>query len=156
MGRAAHNMNILMQAQAEPMSEHIVLVACCGKKLDRPAPAKDLYCSDLFIKSRRYAEQHGDRWLVLSAKHGVVDPDAVIEPYDETLNYMSASERRAWAAKVAQQLSSCRNDKLTVLAGEAYCGWVEGFNVERPMQGLGIGQQLKYLLQHTERQPGLF
>jgi hypothetical protein len=156
MGRAAHNMNILMQAQAEAMSEHVVLVACCGKKLSEPSRAKDLYRSELFLKSRRYAEQHGDHWLILSAKHGVVDPDTVIEPYDETLNEKSAAERRSWAAKVTQQLSSCRHDRLTVLAGEAYCGWVEGFNVERPMQGLGIGQQLQYLLQHTELQPSLF
>lgn len=156
MGRAAHNMNILMQAHAAAMSEHIVLVACCGKKLPNAAKAKDIYRSELFIKSRRYAEQHGDRWLILSAKHGVVDPEDVIEPYDETLNDKSAAERRVWSAKVAEQLQKHRNDRLTVLAGGAYCGWTDGFNAERPMQGLGIGQQLQYLLQHTELQPNLF
>jgi hypothetical protein len=156
MGRAAHNMNILMQAHAAAMSEHIVLVACCGKKLPNAAKAKDIYRSELFIKSRRYAEQHGDRWLILSAKHGVVDPEDVIEPYDETLNDKSAAERRAWSAKVAEQLQKHRHDRLTVLAGGSYCGWTDGFNAERPMQGLGIGQQLQYLLQHTEQQPNLF
>ena len=156
MGRAAHNMNILMQAQDEAMLEHIVLVACCGKKLSEPAPAKDIYRSELFIKSRRYAEQHGDRWLILSAKHGVLHPDTVIEPYDETLNDKTAAERRTWAAKVSQELANYKNDRLTVLAGETYCGWVDDFHVERPMKSLGIGQQLQYLLRHSQQQPGLF
>jgi hypothetical protein len=154
MGRAAHNMNMLMQAQAEAMAEHVVLVACCGKKLPYAAPAKDLYQSELFKKSRRYAEQHGDRWLILSAKHGVVHPDATIEPYDETLNDKPAGERREWAEKVATQLAI--EDRYTVLAGDAYCGWSGRFNVARPMRGLGIGQQLSFLLSATDNQPELF
>jgi len=137
------------------MSEHVVLIACCGKKLKEPAPAKDLYRSDLFIKARRYAEQHGDRWFILSAKHGVVDPEAIIEPYDETLTEKSAAERRAWSAKVAVQLAGHKRDRLTVLAGEAYCGWSEGFKVERPMRGLGIGQQLRFLLEHASSSGGM-
>lgn len=153
MGRAAHNMNMLMQAQQAAMQGHIVLVACCGKKLPYAAPAKEIYQSELFLKSRRYAEQHGDRWLILSAKHGIVHPDATIEPYDETLNDKTASERRAWSERVTRQLDDLRGEKLTVLAGEAYCGWCDGFNADRPMKGLGIGQQLAYLLAHTKLPP---
>lgn len=157
MGRAAHNMNMLMKAQKAAIRQHIVLVACCGKKLSYAAPAKDLYQSELFRKSRRYAEQHGDKWLILSALHGVVHPDATIEPYDVTLNDMGADARRQWSNKIAKQLQDYQNDQITVLAGSAYCGWVNQFNnVTRPMEGLGIGQQLAYLLSTTTNQENLF
>jgi hypothetical protein len=156
MGRAAHNLNMLMRAQKAAIQKRIVLVACCGKKLPYAAQAKDLYQSELFRKSRLYAEQNGDEWLILSALHGVVHPDATIEPYDVTLNDMPASDRRVWSAKVAERLRQFDGDQLTVLAGSAYCGWVDGFNnVVRPMEGLGIGQQLAYLLSTTTIQENL-
>jgi hypothetical protein len=157
MGRAAHNLNMLMRAQKSAIQRRIVLVACCGKKLPYAAPARDLYQSELFRKSRRYAEQNGDQWLILSALHGVVHPDTTVEPYDLTLNDMGAEARREWSAKVAAQLLGHQNDQLTVLAGSAYCGWLNLFpNVTRPMEGLGIGQQLAYLLSTTTTQENLF
>jgi hypothetical protein len=156
MGRAAHNQNILMQAQKAAITQKIVLVACCGKKLPFAAPAKELYQSELFRKSRAYAEQNGDKWLILSALHGVIHPDATIEPYDVTLNDMSAQARREWSAKVAGQLSEYRDAQMTVLAGQNYCGWMDGFNVARPMEGLGIGQQLAFLLSAVKSQKELF
>ncbi len=149
MGRAAHNLNMLMQAQEVASLLHVVLVACCGQKLTHPAPAKDLYQSDLFRKSRQWAEQNGDRWLILSAKYGVVHPDQVIEPYDEMLSDKSAADRRKWSEKVAGQLKCYATDSLTVLAGKNYCGWCSAFAVERPMEGLGIGQQLAWLLANS-------
>jgi hypothetical protein len=49
------------------------------------APAGDLYVSSLFMGRRRFVEASCDRWFILSALHGGVDPDEVIEPYDESL-----------------------------------------------------------------------
>src|SRR5262245_58993489 len=42
--------------------DSIVLLACCGPKLGKPAPAADLYVSSLFKKARTYAERRG-RWF---------------------------------------------------------------------------------------------
>ncbi|MBT2549736.1 hypothetical protein J7I85_15680 [Arthrobacter sp. ISL-65] len=56
------------------------LVACASQKLQRPAPARDIYVSQLFRKASAYAEKTWDRWYVLSAKHGLVRPDTVLEP----------------------------------------------------------------------------
>lgn len=61
------------------------LVGCASQKLRRPAPARELYVSPLFKKASAYAEQACDRWYVLSAKHGLVHPDAIFEPYDMKL-----------------------------------------------------------------------
>lgn len=150
MGRAAHNLNMLMKAQRVAMQKHVVLIACCAEKLSHAAPAKDLYCSPLFKKSRRYAETHGDTWLILSAKHGVLDPNQVIESYDETLNKMPKHVRRTWAERVKNQLN--KSDRYTVLAGSTYCeDWI-GFDVTRPLFGLGIGQQLAWLNRENERE----
>lgn len=127
------------------MSREIVLVACCGLKLPAAAPARDLYQSALFKKARAYAERHGDAWLILSAKYGVVDPSRTIEPYDLTLRDLTQANRRVWTYLVSGQLEAYRGDRLTVLAGALYCDWCPGFHVSRPLRGLGIGQQLSFL-----------
>lgn len=41
-------------------------------KLRKPAPARELYGSQLFKKAFAYAKQTCDRWYVLSAKHAAV------------------------------------------------------------------------------------
>lgn len=45
---------------------------------------------------RTYADREHDAWWILSAKHGLVDPDGdPIEPYDETspVRQSNANER---------------------------------------------------------------
>jgi len=131
------------------VSRPLVLVACCSKKMSWAAPARDIYLSPLFRKSRRYAEQHGDGWFILSAKHGLLHPADIIEPYDETLNHKGVGARRNWTTMVAGQLHPHRERQLVVLAGGLYCEWTSGFLVHRPMRGLGIWAQMGWLNRHT-------
>lgn len=151
MGRAAHNQNMLMRAQ----KPKIGLVACCGEKLNGAHPAGDLYQSQLFRKSVEYVEEHCEDWYVLSAKYGVIHHSEVIPHYDLTLNDMPVDKRREWSGKVRDVLP--KQAKYVVLAGNNYCGWTDGYDVERPMQGLGIGQQLKFLsgVKHDNGNQGL-
>lgn len=128
----------------------IVMVACCGQKLDRAAPAEDLYTSDLFRKSRAWAERFGVYWFILSAKHGVVAPGQVIKPYDETLNDMDPHELAMWGKRVSYQWGeSDRWGKgrrpVVVLAGSRYRRWCDGRGWHVPMAGLGIGHQKAWL-----------
>lgn len=136
------------------MSSHTVaLVACAAAKLTSPSAARDLYVSSLFRKSRAYVEANADSWFVLSAKHGLVAPDRVIEPYDVTLNAMPVAERRRWSEQVNRQLAEVvgPGDRLLVLAGARYREGVEsvqrsrGVVVDVPMQGMRIGEQLQWL-----------
>ena len=60
----------------------IGLVGCVKKKGPVAAPAEELYVSPLFVGRRRFVESTCDRWFILSALHGLVDPHEVIEPYD--------------------------------------------------------------------------
>jgi Family of unknown function (DUF6884) len=69
----------------------ICLVSCVGLKQVNPAAAKDLYRSAWFINARSYAEGIGPDWFILSAKHGLVCPDDLIAPYEQTLNTMGVS-----------------------------------------------------------------
>ena len=123
------------------------LVSCCGPKLDRPAPAQDLYTSDLFKKSRAYVEATCDRWAILSAKHGLVMPNQVLEPYDVRLGAMPATERRVWALTTHTQLRAAfgPDAKFVVLAGKRYLAATEGLKVVTPLAGKGIGERLSWL-----------
>lgn len=58
----------------------------CESKLTRPAPAQLLYRLEWFLKVRKAVESQKADWLILSALHGVVAPDAEIAPYEKTLN----------------------------------------------------------------------
>lgn len=122
----------------------IVLVACCGQKLDRVAPARDIYTSDLFKKARAWAETFGACWYVLSAKYGVLPPAREIEPYDETLADKAAHELAIWNAMVRTQFAGVHRN-IVVLAGARYRGWLQGVEHRAPMAGMGIGQQKAWL-----------
>jgi cytoplasmic iron level regulating protein YaaA (DUF328/UPF0246 family) len=140
------------------MTSRTALVACVRKKLDTPAPARDMYTSHLFRGYRHYAETRADIWYILSAKYGVLKPDQVIEPYEQTLNKMSKSERLAWADRVQQQLVELLPAEAEVifLAGTRYRENIEPFLRERghsvsvPLEGLTIGKQLQRLKQLAE------
>lgn len=129
------------------------LVGCASQKLQRPAPARELYVSQLFKKTSAYAEATCDRWYILSAKHGLVHPDAVVEPYDMRLgtNDGTSPPIHAWAAGVQEQMAAefagLEGVTLVVLAGEQYRTIlsVSPWPSEVPMKGLGIGQQLGWL-----------
>lgn len=128
----------------------VCLIACCGPKVAKAAPVRHLYTSALFRKSVAFAERNEWRWAVLSAKHGLVQSDDVLEPYDVTLSRMTAWERFEWADRTHRQLAStfpCGTEFI-VLAGRHYRAAVAGLPHTVPMAGLGIGRQLQWL---TER-----
>ena len=146
----------------------IALVSCAAQKLAEPARARDLYVSDLFRKSWRYAERHADRVFVLSAAHGVVAADTVLAPYDVTLAKMPAADVRAWGKRVAEQLVELvrglnvdpADVELLVLGGARYTSFqsrfesaLPGVRVVLPLDGLEIGQRLAFLKRANEAAP---
>jgi hypothetical protein len=134
----------------------IGLVACSLRKSDRPLPARELYVSPLFRAARAYAEwRYGpERWLILSARHGLVQPDQVLAPYDLSLRRLTTAERQAWGDQVAVELTD-RFPAGTVLwfhAGGLYraaIAPVVAHRVRAPLAGLGIGQQLAWYRRHS-------
>lgn len=131
----------------------VALVGCVKKKRSEAAPAADLYTSPLFRKSRAYAERHADAWFVLSAKHGLLRPEEVVEPYDETLATAGVGQRRAWAAMVREQMAGAGlggpGTTLVWLAGERYRDQLQPLLADcehqGPLDGMKMGERLRWL-----------
>ena len=138
---------------ADRVGETLYLVSCVKTKRSYLSQAKELYTSAWFLKARAYAESKGSPWRILSAKYGAVHPETVIEPYEKTLNAMSATERRAWAHSVLIELEPALTgvDTVVFLAGTRYRDNLEpslrrrGLRVIVPMEGLSQGRQLSWL-----------
>lgn len=150
---------------------NVGFVACSALKLDRPARAADLYTSPLFKLSVRWLTERwgAHRWYVLSAKHGLVAPETVIEPYDQTLAKASTVERAAWGEMVAEQIyrewrKSGAEWLMQVLAGKSYCDplgtalrvkvnprtVISNLRFDEPLRGKTIGGRLQWLSQGLE------
>jgi hypothetical protein len=127
------------------------LIACSNQKGDKPAQASHLYTSPLFQRSRGFVQHfYCDFWAVLSAKHGLVMPDQVIEPYNLALAHLSTHEYSTWMTKVRGQLIQRwgLEAQYVVLAGEQYAAALAGFpTVHKPLAGMNIGNRLQWLNQ---------
>ncbi len=142
----------------QPRALTVYLVSCVSQKRDHACEARDLYVSDLFRKSRRFAEGSGCPWFILSVEYGLVAPGQVIAPYDRTLNTMRVADRRVWAERVAVQLADVvpNLSRVVFLAGKKYREFLalhlDGCGVEMliPMEGLRIGEQLRWLAHHSQ------
>ncbi len=142
------------------MTAPIFLISCTKTKAPAACAAGDLYQSDWFRKARAYVEAKGGRWFILSAEHGLVDPEAIVAPYETTLCRMRKPARRAWAVRVYDQLLehglTC-SGPVVILAGELYRENLERWlnsggrnpRCSVPMRGLGLGQQKAWLAAHT-------
>jgi hypothetical protein len=130
----------------------VTLIQCTDSKRDHAAPAKDLYDeSAYFCRMRAWAEARGDPWYILSAKHGLVDPETRLEPYDQR----GISETQA--ETIATQLHEDGVGTVHVTAGTDYTAPLvpaleaRGIDVVNHFAGEGIGKR-KSLLKRATRE----
>lgn len=135
----------------------IVLVGCSKLKLTERRLAREIYMPSTFFRlCRAYAEQEGDEWYILSAKYGLVFPEQIISPYDQTLTRMFHRARYEWAmsifTQIKKRLLQPSDEKIIILAGARYrenlAGMLEkrGHPISLPLSEIGgIGKQIKYL-----------
>lgn len=124
----------------------LYLIACSQSKLDHAAPAAQLYTGQAFRLSMAAAMAADADVLILSALHGVLQPDDIIEPYNCFLGGMPTMERVIWASITAAQLRPYQDRAAVILAGKHYAAACSDFtNKREPLKGLGIGQQLRVL-----------
>lgn len=83
-----------------------LLMGCVAGKAPRKAPACELYRSGLWSMRWEYAELSGHPWGILSAKYGVVLPEDVIKPYEQTMSATTKSPRRlsGWRKRIVRGL----------------------------------------------------
>lgn len=132
----------------------IGIVGCGSEKLDRPAPARELYTGQLFRKSLAYAEQRCERVWIVSAKGGLLRLDQEVAPYDEKLSESKKLRwswgRLVWEQLRAQHFADSPHD-LMILAGVTYAEPIAAFargdtwRVELPLEGMEIGERLRFL-----------
>lgn len=122
-----------------------------------------MYISQWFQAAKKYILSLEIDYFILSAKHGILHPTQLVEPYDQSLYHLSAPERRQWSEIVVKQLIAIAPppSEFIMLAGKRYReGIIEplqkaGYNTTIPLQGLGIGKQLQWLAANTPREKQL-
>jgi hypothetical protein len=138
----------------------ICFVSCVSKKRKDPSSAEEMYISPLFQGARTFAKTRFDRWYILSAKYGLLEPGQIIEPYEKTLKKMNIRERKIWTEDVFTDLTLhlSSGDILGFVAGQDYRKFLlprlsdQGYVVEVPLEGLSIGIQLSWFKKfHAEQ-----
>jgi hypothetical protein len=138
------------------------LIGCGKEKLPHAAPASELYIGSFFTLSKEWISKPGrvDEWAILSAKHGLVLPDQVIEPYDLALYTLDYKECIKWGLRVHKQLVERWGHQTIylILAGAYYrvalndmpfvedviacwTNWRNMNGMKRPQMGIGVIKQ---------------
>lgn len=120
----------------------VVIVACSAAKASHAAPAADLYQGSLFAMNLAAARAESDRVFILSARHGLVPADRVLDPYDTTLGAADAITTTTLAAQLdaldtpeAWFFGPGAYARLAALAGEQ--AGVSVHHVNEADQGVG-------------------
>ena len=135
------------------MESVLVIIPCGQGKVwdadpDRgPTPARVAYTGAPFKVNRAYAERHADRWVILSAKYGFIDPDFRLpEPYNVTFKKRATNPIELLALR--RQITPMGLDqfsRIVGLGGKEYRAMIEGAfatsrtAIEFPFAGLPIG-----------------
>lgn len=131
-----------------------------------------------------HVEARGLPWLILSALHGLVEPDAVLEPYDVTMaqtkresarqnhwpwtgqGYLCGVRGRLLSAVWSYAHGAGRWERGTPVVVEVHAGalyveavrlanaYPDAITVEAPLAGLEIGERLRWYAER--RAPMLF
>jgi len=137
----------------------IAIVGCGKKKKERRHKAKNLYNS-LYSKLRiRYAEQECDQYRILSAKHGLIKGNKMIEPYDKHIDEVDNLDQELSLGDSILDWKDFwhrENTEVFLLAGQKYVDVIEKrlpdfADVKKPFeQTSGIGEQIQWLKENIE------
>lgn len=96
----------------------LLLIACSGKKLDRPAPAMELYQGVMYQSYRAHVRTGWEPTvLILSARHGFLDPAALLQPYEERMSPARADQFLAGLDELVQTAPWPTDVRRVLLAG---------------------------------------
>jgi hypothetical protein len=133
------------------------LIQCTNSKRDTPAAARDLYDESRYFRvMRSWAHARDVPWFILSAKHGLLDPDDHIAPYDS----VGLSEQQA--TEIATELRRRGVREAHICAGSKYTDPLipeleqQGIDVVDNFAGMKIGkrqQALKRRMRELTHEP---
>lgn len=115
----------------------VALVGCGRAKGPSRAQAMHLYRGGLFRAAIDFATATHAGVYIVSAKHGLIDPERVIEPYEFSIEDMTATQRERWGDRIAHDLALLMNapSAPTLLLGESYARWLR-----LPLEALAKGE----------------
>jgi len=131
-----------------PAPGFLVVISCAGRKAAAPTVASELYRGSYFTACLRAAVAIAprDNVLIVSALHGLVGlDDGPLAPYEQRLDQPGAVTATTIRAQAVRR--GVAGFPVVALCGARYAAlarqaWPE---VETPLAGLGIGQQLHIL-----------
>lgn len=139
------------------MSSTLVIIPCGQGKIWDKHPdagevkAQDAYTGVPFKVNREYAECFGDRWVILSAKYGFIDPDyMILGPYN--VSFKKRSPEVVTVDILIRQIRDMQLNtyiKVVGLGGKEYRSMAgaafEPYNSELlfPFAGLPIGKTMR-------------
>lgn len=135
----------------------IILISCAKTQQKHRGPAKDHYNSPLFQSARKYAEESGAPWFILSPKHRLLEPNRTIGWYDVDITDLLPDERRLlsqqFAQALIQRMGNVRGKVVEIHAGKHYIenGLEYGLRkagaiVHKPLEGLRHGERLQWYI----------
>ena len=124
----------------------IVLVSCGASKASTAQPAARLYQGGHFKCAYAWAQSmHPEHLFILSALHGLVTPDTVIDPYNLKMGQPGSITGDTLRAQAAELSLERTDDTVVVCGGQLYVNaarevWphaVAPFSRERGIKGIG-------------------
>jgi hypothetical protein len=124
-------------------------VGCGKRKAATRSRAAELYTGSLFRDHLRLATRLArgvdGAVVILSAKHGVLDLDTLVEPYDVKFSGLEPGARLRWMTDVAADLSrrTKQREPIIALVGGEYLVWrsLVARRVVAPLDGLTMGER---------------
>lgn len=136
-------------------NEAPVLLVCCGRRKGTGTRrAAELYISPRVRLATRVARAVGKPFWIVSAKHGLLDPDRLVSPYDLSLDHLESRDLDWWRARLKEDLLRSYPSNIprfVVLGSGEYANQIRHTledlrcSVETPIAGLPINLQLSWL-----------
>jgi hypothetical protein len=125
-----HEAPVTVEPDAAPTPPVVALVGCGSAKRPVRSKARDLYTGALFEATLAYALTLTPHTLIVSARHGLLDLDTEIAPYDFTIADLGGKrERVAWGERIVNAVEGRFRQQLpavTLLMGDTYAQYLRG------------------------------
>lgn len=139
--------------------ERLLIIIPCGKsKIWKKESYRGLmraeyaYIGSPFKVNKEFAEKFADHWMILSARYGFIDPDTLIEDYEETFLKPGIN-----TVKIETLIHQIKDKdllgfrRIIILGGKAYQEITSkafdyyGLKVEFPTKGMPIGKSMGFI-----------
>ena len=72
----------------------IAILNCVNKKHEIKQQAQDLYYGISWDAKSAFVKTRYDKWYILSAKYGLIEPTTIIEPYTWRVDFLTRRQVR--------------------------------------------------------------